>query len=69
MSFKVEVSVYGEDCNSHGWHSNALRFPSEEMARADGSSLAGRWTAVKDWRVVGSADPVLYYDGDREVKE
>lgn len=68
MSYKVEVSVFGEDCDSHGWHSNALRFPTEETAKADGASLARRWTLVKNWRVVESDDPVYYYEGDTLVK-
>ena len=58
MSYKVEALVAGEG----EFISNALRYPDQEMAEQEGRSLASRWFAVKDWRVVESDDPVLYYD-------
>lgn len=63
MSFKVEVLVAGEK----DFCSNALRYPTKEMAEREGRSLANRWFAVKEWKVVETADSVFYYDGDRKV--
>lgn len=60
MSFKAEVIAD----NSGEWVSNALRFPTKEMAEAYARDLFSRWTAVKEWRVVKSKDPVMYYDKD-----
>jgi hypothetical protein len=37
---------------------NALRFATKEAAEAYAKDLFSRWTAVKEWRVVESADPV-----------
>ena len=54
-SFKVEVSTSGPEGM---FASNQLRFSSVERAKAYGSDLAGRWTAVTTWRVVASDDPV-----------
>lgn len=58
MSFKVEVIADA----SGEWVSNALRFPTKEMAEDYGADLASRWMLVRKWRVVESEDPVLYYD-------
>jgi len=53
-SFKVEVQA-----DSTGtWASNALRFETREKADAYAKDLWSRWMAVKEWRVVGSPDPV-----------
>jgi hypothetical protein len=49
MTWKVYVSVYGEDCDSHGWHSNALTFSTKEEAEVYGRDLYSRWTMVKEW--------------------
>ena len=59
VSYKVEVLASGEK----EFISNALRYPSKEMAEREGRSLALRWFGVKDWRVAESNDPVLYWDG------
>lgn len=37
---------------------NALRFATKEEAEAYAKDLFSRWTAVKEYRVVESADPV-----------
>jgi hypothetical protein len=58
MSYKAEVIAD----NSGEWVANALRFPTKEMAEAYARDLFSRWTAVKEWRVVKSKDPVMYYD-------
>jgi hypothetical protein len=47
-SFKVEVIAD----NSGKWCSNALRFKTEEEAKAYGEDLFSRWTAVREWRAV-----------------
>lgn len=54
VSFKVEVIAD----SSGEWCSNALRFSTEEGAREYGQDLWSRWTAVKEWRVMPSTDPV-----------
>lgn len=58
MSYKTEVIADW----SGEWVPNALRFPTKEMAEKYGSDLSMRWTAVREWRVVESEDPVMYYD-------
>jgi hypothetical protein len=55
-SYKVEVQVHGET----RWSSNALRFATEPEAIEAAKDLQSRWTMMKEWRVVGSADPVNY---------
>lgn len=57
MSYKAEVIAD----SSGEWVGNALRFPTKEMAEEYGADLAMRWTLVRDWRVVESEDPVMYY--------
>ena len=64
MSYKVEVKVKGEK----EFVSNALRFPTREMAEKDGRSLACRWLAIDEWRVMESTDPIYYYDRDSLIK-
>jgi hypothetical protein len=49
MTWKVYVSVVGENCDAHGWHTNALTFPTREEAEIYGRDLYARWTAVTDW--------------------
>lgn len=46
--FKVEVIAD----DSGKWCSNALRFDSQEAAAEHGRDLFGRWTAVREYRVV-----------------
>jgi hypothetical protein len=54
MSFKVEVIAD----NSGEWVGNALRFPTKKAAEIYAKDLYSRWTAVKEWRVKPSKDPV-----------
>lgn len=44
--------------SSGKWCGNALRFPTKEMAEEYARDLFSRWTAVKEWRVVESTDPM-----------
>ena len=37
---------------------NLLRFATKEAAEVYAKDLFSRWTSVKEWRVVESADPV-----------
>jgi len=53
-SFKVEVIAD----DSGQWTSNALRFDSKRAAETYAKDLFSRWTAVKEWRVVETKDPV-----------
>lgn len=55
-SWKIEVTTAGDPPGS--WSSNALRFADKRIAEAYALDLAMRWTAVRDWRVVESDDPV-----------
>jgi len=47
--YKVEVQVIGEEGQ---WVGNAMRYATEAEAEAAARDLAGRWTAVTEWRVV-----------------
>ena len=50
--FKVEVQT-----DSTGkWYSNALRFETEEQAKAYAEDLWSRWTLVREYRVVPEAE-------------
>jgi hypothetical protein len=44
--------------NSGAWTSNALRFATEAEARGYVEDLYNRWSAVREFRVVESDDPV-----------
>lgn len=55
MSWKVEVEVLGE---KGSWHSNPLRFGSQEEAARYGSVLALRWLSVACVRECWTNDPV-----------
>jgi hypothetical protein len=64
MSFKPEVIADA----SGKWVGNALRFATEAEASRYAYDLSCRWTAVRDTRVVESADAVNYrLMGDRLV--
>lgn len=53
-SYKVEVLA-----DSSGvWCANGLRFATAEEAATYGTDLAWRWTAVREYRVVASDEPV-----------
>lgn len=59
-SWVGEVSVFGEDCDSHGWHRNGVRFRTKKEAEDYVADLANRWTLVKDFRVAESSEPPTY---------
>jgi len=62
-SFKPEVVVdYGS------WTGNALRFAVRRDAEIYVEDLACRWTAVRDFRVVPSDDPVTHRWDDASFK-
>lgn len=63
MVYKVFVSVFGEDCDQHGWHTNSMDYITEEEAKREGQSLSNRWTLVKYWKVREVA-PGTYDDPD-----
>jgi hypothetical protein len=54
QSFAAEVIAD----NSGAWVGNGLRFATAEEAETYAKDLYSRWTAVKEWRVVPSVDPV-----------
>lgn len=47
--------------SSGKFYSNALRFPTAQDARAYAINLAGRWTLVREWRVMeeGIESPIF----------
>jgi hypothetical protein len=50
------------------WTGNCLRFATAMEAKDYVKDLAWRWTAVREWRVTESDDPVSYtWDGERAV--
>lgn len=51
-SWKPEVFVHG------GWHSNQLRFATEQEAAFYAAHLFSRWTQTEDHRPAESDDPV-----------
>ena len=51
-SWKVEVIAD----SSGKWCGNGVRYKTEDEAKEAGESLAWRWTAVREWRVVRSED-------------
>jgi hypothetical protein len=50
--------------SSGQWVSNALRFSTKEEAKTYAKDLFSRWTAVREFRVVGSNDPVNQKKGE-----
>jgi hypothetical protein len=66
MSFAAEVTV-----DDREWVHNRLRFATEEEALGCVRDLFGRWTAVRDTRVVASDAPVnaTWIDGRVENVE
>ena len=54
VSFAAEVIAD----SSGKWVGNRLRFGTRAEAESYAKDLAGRWTAVREWRVVESDDPV-----------
>jgi hypothetical protein len=62
MSWLAEVTA-DSSVNADGtpkFYKNGLRFATKEEAEAYASDLYGRWTSVRDKRVVESADPVTH---------
>jgi hypothetical protein len=53
-SLKVEVIAD----RSGEWVGNGLRFATQAEAEEYAKDLYSRWTAVKEWRVLPSNDPV-----------
>jgi len=53
-SYKVGVKTRGDQ----DWTSNGLRFATHETATEYGLDLFTRWTAVQDWTVLDSDEPV-----------
>jgi hypothetical protein len=62
MSYRPMVYVGG------GWAGNALRFATEEEARASACDLYSRWTLCEDYRADPSDDEVNYV-WDNGLKE
>lgn len=56
MSYAPEVQTD----NTGQWYGNAVRFATEAEAQAWALDRMMRWIAVRDTRVVESADPVNY---------
>ena len=54
-SYAAEVQTAGD---GDAWTGNGLRFATREEAETYAKDLFSRWTAVKAFRVVESADPV-----------
>jgi len=52
---KWKVQVIADSSNK--WCTNALRFDSEDKAKAYGQDLWSRWTAVREWRAVPESTP------------
>jgi hypothetical protein len=55
-SYKPEVTTYGDPPGD--WSSNAVRMATRIEAETYVRDLFCRWTAVRDYRVVESDDPV-----------
>jgi hypothetical protein len=64
MSYAPEVIAD----NSGKWVGNALRFATKEEAEKNVQNLMGRWFAVRETRVVESADPVNYRWTDKGLE-
>jgi len=58
-SFKVEVQTD----SSGRWYGNAMRYDTEELAKAQADDLAGRWMLVREWRVTPCDDEPNYTMG------
>lgn len=54
VSWKAEVQAD----ESGEWTGNMMRFPTKKSAEEYALNLASRWTAVRNWRVLPSDDPV-----------
>lgn len=56
MSFKPEVIAD----DSGRWHGNGLRFATAAEAQVYVTSLALRWTSVRDTRVIEADEPATH---------
>lgn len=56
MSWQPELQVSGEA----GWHTNALRFATQEEALASAKDTFSRWLLATAYRAAPSDDPVNY---------
>lgn len=54
MSWKPEFLIDGK------WYDNAVRFATEEEAKANAADKFSRWTMPTDYRATESTDPVNY---------
>jgi len=50
------------------YYSNYLKFPTRNQAEAYAIDLAGRWTAVKYWRVGETSEPANYQYHDGKIE-
>ncbi len=57
MKYRVQVNTYGDPKDS--WAGNAITHASRAQAEIAAKDLAGRWTAVKFWRVIDQNDKVV----------
>ncbi len=57
MSYKIEVLTVG---GGESWDGNELRFATEKEAEVYAMDLSMRWSAVTDWRIAESDDPVTH---------
>jgi hypothetical protein len=65
MSWKPEVQTVGDGNN---WTGNALRFATEEEAKAYVLDLSMRWTRVTDTRAIEVDEPVNYRIKDGKLE-
>jgi hypothetical protein len=65
VSWKPEVVAD----STGNWYSNALRFATEDEAKASASELSMRWLAVREWRATECDDPVTHAIVDGRMVE
>jgi hypothetical protein len=65
MSFKIMILAFGET----NFVSNGIALATEAEATAYGKDLFSRWTAVKEWKVAESDEPVKYVFADGLLSE
>jgi hypothetical protein len=61
----LQVEVIAD--NSGTWAGNALRFDTVDEAVAYGRDLAGRWTLVRNYRVVREEDGQVEFIYSKEA--
>jgi hypothetical protein len=65
MKYRVQVNTYGDPEDS--WTGNNITHASSAQAKIAAEDLAGRWTAVKFWRVIDQNDKVVASNIDPEI--